>query len=207
MIKICSESVTIPLKIIFEESLKKGIFPKIWKKANLVPVDKKEDKTLIRNYRPSCSLPVFGKIFERVIYDSLLTIFLVISFLHLLNQVFFQEIHLPKTAFDSNHPVDVIGTFLDISKVSDKVLHDGLIFKLKSYGAERELLSLIKNYLQNREQRVVLNGQTSGWRKINTGVLQGSVLGPLLFLIYTNDSMCKIFVKDKSMGLSMENAV
>ena len=76
MIKICSESVTIPLKIIFEESLKKGIFPEIWKKANFVPIHKKEDKTLIKNYRPISLLSIFGKIFERVIYNSLFNYFL-----------------------------------------------------------------------------------------------------------------------------------
>ena len=96
------------------------------------------------------------------------------------------------------------GVFLDISKAFDKVWHDGLIFKLKPYGVEGELLSLLQNCLQNREQRVVLTGQTSGWRKINSGVPQESVLGPLLFLIYINDlpdgiiSMCKIFGDDSS---------
>ena len=77
-------------------------------------------------------------------------------------------IHEIQTAFDNNPTVDVRGVFLDISKAFDKVWHDGLVFKLKSYGVEGELLSLLKNYLQNREQRVVLNGQTSGWRKIDT---------------------------------------
>ena len=91
------------------------------------------------------------------------------------------------------------GVFLDISKAFDKVWHDGIIFKLKAYGVEVELLSLLKNYLENREQRVVLNGQTSAWRKIMSGIPQVSVLGPLLFLIYINDlpdginSLCKIF--------------
>ena len=68
------------------------------------------------------------------------------------------------------------GVFLDISKVFDKVWHHGLIFKLKSYSVEGKLLSLLKNDLQNLERRVVLNGQTSGWRKINSGVPQGSVI-------------------------------
>ena len=76
MAKICSESVTIPLKIIFEESLKKGIFPEIWKKANVVPVHKKEGKILIKNYRTILILPIFGKIFERIIYNSLIDHFL-----------------------------------------------------------------------------------------------------------------------------------
>ena len=97
------------------------------------------------------------------------------------------------------------GIFLDISKAFDKVWHDGIIFKLKAYGAEGELLSLLKNYLENREQRVALNGQTSEWRKIKSGVPQGSVLGPLLPLTYINDlpdginSLCKIFGDDTSL--------
>ena len=71
MIKICSESVTIPLKITFQKSLKKEIFPEIWKEANVVPIHKKEDNNLIKNYRSISLLTIFGKIFERVIYDSL----------------------------------------------------------------------------------------------------------------------------------------
>ena len=91
------------------------------------------------------------------------------------------------------------------SKAFDKVWHVGLIFKLKAYGIEGELLSLFENYLQNREQRVVLNGKTSEWRKINSGVPQGSVLRPLLFLICINylpdglTSICKIFADDTSL--------
>ena len=73
---MCSESITLPLKIIFQESLKKGKFQEIWKKANVVPVHKKEDKTFIVNYRPISLLPIFGKISERLIYNSLFNYFL-----------------------------------------------------------------------------------------------------------------------------------
>ena len=110
-----------------------------------------------------------------------------------------------QTNFDSNPSVDVRGVFLDIPKPFDKVCHKGLLFKLKSYGVEGEVLSLLKCYRSNREQRIVLNDQTSDWRKINSGVPQASVLGPLLFLIYINDlpdgitSICKIFADDTSL--------
>ena len=114
-------------------------------------------------------------------------------------------IHEIKTAFDEDPTVDVRGVLLDLSKAFDKVWHDGIFFKLKAYGVEGKLLSLLKNDPENREQRVVLNGQTSGWRKIMSGITKGSVLGPLLFLIYINDlpdaidSLCKIFVNDTSL--------
>ena len=76
MIKMCSESITLPLKISFPESLEKEKFPEIWKKANVVPVHKKEDKTFIVNYRPISLLSIFGKISDRLIYNSLFNYFL-----------------------------------------------------------------------------------------------------------------------------------
>ena len=108
-------------------------------------------------------------------------------------------------AFDCNPPLEVRSIFLDISKAFDKVWHKGLLYKLKSVGISGDLFNLLENYLSGRLQRVVLNGQTSSWRPVLAGVRQGSILGPLLFLVYINDlpnglkSNAKLFADDTSL--------
>ena len=95
--------------------------------------------------------------------------------------------------------------FLDISKAFDKVWHDGLLFKLKNYGISGFIFTIVKDFLANRQQRVVLKGKSSCWSSMTTGVSQGSVLGPLFFLIYINDlvdnisSEAKLFADDTSL--------
>ena len=94
MIKICSESLTVPLRIIFEQSLKEGQFPRTWKKANIVAVREIEDKNLLKNYRPVSLLPIFRKLFARVKYNSLFNRFQISNILLLHNQVFYLLIHV-----------------------------------------------------------------------------------------------------------------
>ena len=158
MIKICGRSIAFPLRLIFESALHDGIFPDQWKKGNIVPIHKKGNKNLIKNYRPISLLPMFSKIFERVIFNSyILSIFLLINFLQNVNLDSFLAIHAFHscsvlrmklyTAFDCSPTVDVRGVFLDISKAFDKVWHEGLLFKLKSYGIEGQLFNLLQNYL------------------------------------------------------------
>ena len=100
-------------------------------------------------------------------------------------------------AFDSTKSFEVRTVFLDISKAFDKVWHDGLIFKLEQNGISGNLLKLVKNYLINRKKRVVQNGSYSDYTSIESGVLQGSFLGPLLFLVYVNDLERNIKSNDK----------
>ena len=109
-----------------------------------------------------------------------------------------------------NFTLEVRAVFLDISKAFDKVWHDGLIFKMRQNSISVKLLKLFQNYLRNRKQRVVLNGFSSDYSSIESGVPQGSVLGPLLFLIYINDLEKNIksnvkFFADDTMLFSVVN--
>ena len=214
MLKICDISIIKPLLLIFNNSIKEGIFPSLWKKANISPIYKKGDKNDGKNYRPISVLPICGKLFERMIYDALYNFFESNDILNS-NQSGFRKgdscinqllsiTHEIYKSFDTNPFLEVRGVFLDISKAFDRVWHEGLLYKLKSNGIEGKLLNLIESFLYHRQQRVVLNGQCSSWVHINAGVPQGSILGPLLFLIYINDisdnldSMVKIFADDTS---------
>ena len=197
MIKLCDKALVFPLKLIFENCLRQGVFPEKWKKANVVPVHKKNEKNLKENYRPISLLPIFGKILEKLIFDTLYWHLESNSLLNP-NQSGFRPgdstvnqllsiVNSISQAFDCNPPLDVRSVYLDISKAFDRVWHEGLLYKLRRNGISGRLLLLIESFLANRKQRTVLNGKLSKWGSITAGVPQGSILGPLFFLIYIND--------------------
>ena len=96
-------------------------------------------------------------------------------------------VHKINSSLDCNPTLDVRGVFLDISKAFVKVWHQGVLFKLESFGIGGELLNFFKDYSQECQHSIVLNGQSSSWEAIKPSVPQGLVLGPLLFIIYIND--------------------
>ena len=178
MLKICGSSVCRPLQIIYKSCLDKGKFPQEWKKANVVPVHKKNDKQLVKNYRPISLLPICGKIFERILYNSLFD-FLNQNDLISPAQSGFKPgdsciNQLLSIAHEICHSMDegyeIGGVFLDISKAFDKAWEEGLVFKLKQNGIPGNFLNNLEDFPRNRKQRAVLNGQTSNWENIHASV-------------------------------------
>ena len=213
MIKICGNSLSKPLEMIFKSCITKREFSSEWKKANVVPVQQKSDEQLLKNYRPVSVLPIARKFLERMIYDNIfeyLTANKTISD----NQSGFkpgdscvnQLLSITHEIYYSlDNGLEVRDVFLDTSKAFHKVCHEGLRLKLNQYKISENLLCLIKCFLKNHKQGVVLNGQTSSWTNVLAGVPQGSILGPLFFLIYINDlsddlsSNPKLFADDTSL--------
>ena len=181
LLKICDSSIVKPLPIIFKNCLQSGSFLNNWKKSNFVPIHKKDDKQLLQNYRPVSLLPICGKIFERIIFNPIFE-YLEKNSLLCPNQSGFHPfdscenqllsiVHDVYANFDQRQTLEMRANFLDISKAFDKVWHEGLLFKLEHIGISGNLLNLLKRFLSNRFQQVVLNGQCSSWRSLMVSVL------------------------------------
>ena len=213
MLKICGDTICKALELIFKQVLTNGVFLSEWKEGNIAPCYKKGEKQNLQNYRPVSLLPIYRKLFERLIFNEMCRFFLAINLLapnqsgfkpsdSCINQLL-SITHEIYSYFDDGF--EIRSFFLDISKAFDKVWHKAIIFQLQQNGISDDLPNILSDFLRNRKQRVTLNGQSSSWTNVNGGILQGYVLGPLFFLIYINDlpdglsSNAKLIANDTSL--------
>ena len=195
LLKEGGQSIAGPLSKVFSLSMAQGKLPQDWISANVTPIFKKGNKHLVSNYRPVSLTSITVKLFERIIFNHL-TNFLqehkkLSPFQHGFRKGHSCQTQLLETIHQWADTLDKSGSshviYLDFSKAFDTVPHKRLLLKLEHIGIKGELLDWIKGFLSNRRQRVLCDGVTSCWEGVISGVPQGSILGPLLFIIYVND--------------------
>jgi len=195
VLKECAGELSLPLHTLFRKSLNCGKLPQAWKDGNITPIFKKGTRSDVANYRPISLTSVCCKIFEKLIRNALLNHMIVNKFLSDYQHGFIQGrscttqllrvIDKWTEILDNGGAVDTI--YLDFAKAFDTVPHKRLLLKLESYGVSGRVLDWIRNFLLARRQRVTIAGASSRWAGVDSGVPQGSVLGPVLFICYIND--------------------
>lgn len=184
-----------PLSLIYQASIDQGHIPDDWRKATISPIFKKGDKSLPVNYRPISLTSICCKMLEHIVHSHIMK---YLNSNNILNDAqhgfrksrstesqLITTVNEQAKSLNSSEQRDSV--LLDFSKAFDKVSHRLLVHKLAYYGIRNNILAWVKDFLRNREQTVVVDGQVSNSASVTSGVPQGSVIGPLLFLIYIND--------------------
>ena len=198
VLKICAAELSSLLSSLFSACFRQGVYPSLWKTANVVPVHKKQARSSMRNYRPVSLLSVVSKVMEKVINVNT-TLMNHLEKKRLLSQHQFGFrtglsaadllAHLSHQWLSCMNTGGAVRTLaVDIAGAFDKVSHLGVLHKLRSYGIAGTLHQWMTSYLTDRNLQVVVGGATSSHFPVTAGVPQGSILGPTLFPVYVNDA-------------------